>query len=81
MNVTLNIAITQKMRDYIELQIAEGDFASASEYIRSLIRADSQKQLETLLIEGEKSGVGLVMDDKGRKEFSRRMKLRTRRAS
>ena len=80
MTVTLNISITQKMRDYIDQQISDGDFASASDYVRSLIRADSEKRLERLLIEGAKSGTGRVVDRQGRKAFGDKIESRIRRA-
>ena len=58
MAVTLNISITQKMRDYIDLQVKDGNYVSASDYIRALIRADSERRLEQMILEGMASGPG-----------------------
>lgn len=55
MTVTLNISITQKMRDYIDLQVKDGNYVSASDYVRALIRADSARQLDRMLVEGFQS--------------------------
>ena len=59
MAVTLNISITQKMRDYIDLRVQDGDFVSASDYIRCLLRTDSKRRLEDMLVEGQNSGHGV----------------------
>ena len=55
---TLNISIPNEMRQWIDLQVASGQFANASDYIRDLIR-HNQSEKETIrmaLIEGEMSG-------------------------
>jgi antitoxin ParD1/3/4 len=53
---TMNISLPDEMRAFIEAQIAQEGFASASEYLRSLIR-DAQKrkarlELEAKILEG-----------------------------
>lgn len=56
---TMNISLPDAMREWIETQIATGEYANASDYMRDLIRHD-QRQREALtlaLIEGEQSGV------------------------
>lgn len=55
---TLNVSLPDAMREWIDEQIASGDYANASDYVRDLIRHD-QRQRESLklaLIEGEQSG-------------------------
>lgn len=54
MPVTLNISLTQKMRDFIDLRVQDGDYASASDYIRCLLRADSEQRLDQMLVDGLK---------------------------
>ena len=54
MSVTLNISLTQKMRDFIDLRVEDGDYASASDYIRCLLRADSEQRLDQMLVDGLK---------------------------
>lgn len=55
---TLNISMPAVMREWIDSQVANGEYANASDYIRDLIRHD-QRERDTIrlaLIEGEKSG-------------------------
>ncbi|MEP7300024.1 MAG: type II toxin-antitoxin system ParD family antitoxin [Caldimonas sp.] len=44
------------MKEFVDGQIAQGRYSSASEYVRELIRADekrkAEEQLETKLLEG-----------------------------
>jgi antitoxin ParD1/3/4 len=53
---SMNISLPHTLRAYIDGQVAEGRFATASEYVRDLIRADeklkAQRKLEVLLHEG-----------------------------
>jgi antitoxin ParD1/3/4 len=53
---TMNISLPEEMKAFIEAQIAREGYASASEYLRALIR-DAQKrqarqELEAKLLEG-----------------------------
>ena len=53
---TMNISLPDEMKDFVESKIAREGYASASEYLRALIR-DAQKQqakqeLEAKLLEG-----------------------------
>ena len=54
--VTINISMSDDMNEFIEAQLAREGYASASEYLRALIR-DAQKrqakqELEAKLLEG-----------------------------
>ncbi len=62
MPVTLNISLTQKMRDFINLRIEDGDYASASDYIRCLLRADSEQRLDQMLVDAM-NGPFVELDD------------------
>ncbi len=73
MSVTLNISLTQKMRDYIDLRMKEGDYASASDYIRCLLREDSKRQLDERLMQGLASGAGRMLDREGVQALSKEM--------
>lgn len=55
----LKISIPDDQRKWIAAQVAAGGYASASDYIRELIRRDQQarKSLRLALIDGERSGV------------------------
>jgi len=58
---TMNISLPDPMKQYVEEQVTAGDYSSASEYMRELVRADQKRNarehlaqtlLESLL-EGE----------------------------
>ncbi|HEV3443638.1 MAG TPA: type II toxin-antitoxin system ParD family antitoxin [Gemmataceae bacterium] len=76
---TLNISLPKAMREFIDEQIAEGSYGTASEYIRELVRV-AQKQkareaIEALLLEGLQSeGREMTRDDW--KELRRRVQER-----
>jgi antitoxin ParD1/3/4 len=57
---TLNISLPEPMRAYVDAQVAQGGFSTASEYIRQLVREDQKRaakeRLESLLMEGVESG-------------------------
>jgi antitoxin ParD1/3/4 len=57
---TLNISLPDSMRTFIEQQVSQSGYSTASEYIRQLVRADqkraAQERLEALLLEGIESG-------------------------
>jgi antitoxin ParD1/3/4 len=57
---TMNIALPDSLKEYVLRQVADGGYASASEYLRELIRSDqkqkAQERLEALLLEGLQSG-------------------------
>lgn len=59
---TMNVSLPDLMKDWVEAKISGGQYSSASDYVRDLIRRDQQyhDKLEALrlaLIEGEKSGL------------------------
>lgn len=64
---TLNISLPDSMRVFIDEQIAQGGYSTASEYIRDLIR-QAQKQaakekLDNMLLEGLASGEAVKVTD------------------
>jgi antitoxin ParD1/3/4 len=63
---TMNISLPDEMKAFIEAQMATAGYASASEYVRSLIR-DAQKrlakqELDAKLLEGLESPVRELTD-------------------
>jgi len=50
-----------EMREFIETRINTGEYQSASDYLRDLIRHD-QQQIEHYLVEGLESGEALPLD-------------------
>ena len=64
---TLNISLPESMREFINQQIDQCGYSTASEYIRYLIRQDQEKaekkQIEKLLLEGLNSGEPVEITD------------------
>jgi antitoxin ParD1/3/4 len=58
----MNISIPDKLKAWVESRVADGSYASSSDYVRDLVRADqrNQVQLDSLRAEiqaGRKSGI------------------------
>lgn len=74
---TLNISLPDSMRTFIDQQIAEGGYSTASEYIRDLIRQaqkqTAQEKLDSLLIEGLESGKSIEVTDRWWQEKQQRL--------
>jgi antitoxin ParD1/3/4 len=64
---TLNISLPKKLRARLERKLKRDDYASASEYVRELIRKDllahAIEQVDQLLLEGLNSGPGRPADE------------------
>ncbi|RDJ21662.1 type II toxin-antitoxin system ParD family antitoxin [Bosea caraganae] len=64
---TMTISLPVAMKDWVEAQIAQGEFASTSDYVRDLIRRDRERRskseltlddLRRIVDESRKSGIG-----------------------
>jgi antitoxin ParD1/3/4 len=57
---TMNIALPESMKHFVQERVTEGGYSSVSEYVRDLIRADQKRKVEeridALLLEGLDSG-------------------------
>ena len=57
---TMNIALPNNLKEYVQRHVEQGGYSGASEYIRELIRLDqresAQAVLETELLKGLASG-------------------------
>lgn len=66
-NTTISIAISEKMKAYVEERVASGDFGNVSEFFRHLVREDAKRAAEerlvALLLEGEESGEPIRVDE------------------
>ena len=58
---TLNISMPDEMRAFIETRISMGEYQSASDYLRDLIRHD-REETEQLLMDGINSGTSRPLD-------------------
>jgi len=45
---SLNISLPEPLKQYVEGQVASGDWGTPSEYIRELIRQDKERRLHSL---------------------------------
>ena len=46
---TMNIALPNRLKEYVQQRVEQGGYSSASEYIRELIRLDQRESAQTLL--------------------------------
>jgi antitoxin ParD1/3/4 len=57
---TMTISLPEPLRQFIESEVSRGNYGSASEYVREMVRekqkASAQERLEALLLEGLESG-------------------------
>jgi len=45
---SLNISLPEALKQYVEGQVATGDWGTPSEYVRELIRRDKERRLSNL---------------------------------
>lgn len=73
---TMNIALPESMKHFVQEEVMAGGYSSASEYVRELIRAAQKRKVEeridALLLEGLDSGAPVAVtqeywDEKKRK--------------
>ena len=61
----MNISLPDPMKEYVHERVAEGEYSTPSDYMRSLIREDMQRRrsdwLERELLAGLNSGPGRPM--------------------
>jgi antitoxin ParD1/3/4 len=57
---TLNFALPEAMREYVDSRVKSGAYGNTSEYLRELIRRDQEEQariyFQSLIAEGLRSG-------------------------
>lgn len=82
---TLNISLPDSMRAFINEQIAQGGYSTASEYIRDLIRQAqkqaAQEKLDNMLLEGLASGEPVEITDQWWQEKLERLNQLRRQQS
>ncbi len=63
---TMNIALPETMKQFVQEQAERGGYSSVSEYIRNLIRTDQKDRardaLETEILRGLESGTATPMN-------------------
>jgi antitoxin ParD1/3/4 len=73
---TMNIALPESLKQFVQERVTAGGYSSVSEYMRELIRADqkrnTEERIDALLLEGLDSGTPISVtneywDEKKRK--------------
>ena len=81
---TMNIALSEGMKHFVQERVAEGGYSSVSEYVRELIRADqkrkAEERIDALLLEGLASGESLPVTSEYWETKKRRLTERMGRA-
>ena len=59
---TMNISLPDKMKEWVESQVATGRYANSSDYLRDIIReemdrGDAQAEFDRLIDDAEASGI------------------------
>ena len=83
----MNISLSKTMRQWVDEQVATGEYEDSSEYLQELIRRDRKqkirRRIEEALLEGLNSGPATPMTQKDwdyiRKEARRRVAARKRK--
>jgi antitoxin ParD1/3/4 len=81
---TMNIALPDAMKHYVQDRVSEGGYSSVSEYVRELIRADqrrkAEERIDALLLEGLDSGPPIPVTAEYWEEKKRRLTERLGKA-
>jgi antitoxin ParD1/3/4 len=49
---TMTVSLPDPMKDWIEAQISQGEYASTSDYVRDLVRRDRARREQELTLDG-----------------------------
>jgi antitoxin ParD1/3/4 len=61
---TMNISLPDSLKSFVDEQVAKRGYATSSEYVRELIRADQDREgLRQLLLEGAASKTTTAVDE------------------
>jgi antitoxin ParD1/3/4 len=81
---TMNIALPEAMKHFVQERVAAGGYSSVSEYVRELIRADqkrkAEERIDALLLEGLDSGPPIPVTTEYWEEKKRRLTERLSKA-
>ncbi len=62
---TMNISLPDALKSFVDRQVARRGYATSSEYVRELIRADQDRErLRELLLDGAASKATAAVDEK-----------------
>jgi antitoxin ParD1/3/4 len=76
----MNISVPPALKQWVDEQVKQGGFATASEYLRQLIRNEQRRQarlnVEAKLAEAEQSGEPIPVTDETWEETEKRVAQR-----
>ncbi len=82
---TMNIALPESMKHFVQQQVTEGGYSSVSEYVRDLIRAaqkrKAEERIDTMLLDGLDSGQPIAISAEYWEEKKRRLTERLSKAT
>ena len=82
---TMTISLPDPLRDFIESEVIRGNYGSASEYVREMVRekqkANARERLEALLLEGLESGEPIKVTEEYIAQRQERLKRKFGKAS
>jgi antitoxin ParD1/3/4 len=62
---TMNISLPDALKSFVDEQVAKRGYATSSEYVRELIRADQDRErLRELLLDGASSKTTAAVDER-----------------
>ena len=61
---TLSISLPEPMRKFVQQQVKAGSFSTTSEYIRSLLRGETERQRKVAALRQEVA-IGIAQADRG----------------
>ena len=77
---TMKISLPESMKQYVDEQVEAGEYSSASEYIRELVRADQKRhakaQLEQVLLSAMGSGDAVDLTPEAIEDVRHRLSAR-----
>jgi antitoxin ParD1/3/4 len=81
---TMNIALPDSMKHFVQDRVSEGGYSSVSEYVRDLIRSDqrrkAEERIDALLLEGLDSGPPIPVTPEYWEEKKRKLTERLAKA-
>jgi antitoxin ParD1/3/4 len=67
---TLNVSLPDSMREFVDGEVASGDYGTASAYVQHLIRRDRRRaEVRKMLLDGIASGPAGTYDEAFRKKM------------
>lgn len=79
----MNIALSQKLKAFVQREVKRRGYSSVSEYVRELIRGEQERQqqefarLEAEIIKGINSGPGTPMTPENWQKLRREVRRRS----